>query len=193
MASRIFSIRLDDATVEALERVQSPEDDSLNTTLKRVVLDALGIDVNIAVNIVNNDERLQELVDFKTAYLADAMNEIKHSLEAEIKALKVRLDSLAPATAITTDAIAIASPTVGIAPEATDLSDQMFVCPDCGIMGAKGIDFTSEGTTKAGTPRLKCKHCNAVKVESRFAKQDQPEKQTWEQKASDVLDEVNWQ
>lgn len=102
MASRIFSIRLDDTAVEALERVQSPDDDSLNTTLKRVVLDALGIDVNIPVNIVNADERLQELVDSKTAYLADAMNEIKHSLESKIEALKVRLDSLAPTTGGTT-------------------------------------------------------------------------------------------
>lgn len=101
MASRIFSIRLDDAAVEALERVHLPDDDSLNTTLKRVVLNALGIDVNIPVNVVNNDERLQELVDSKTAYLVDAMNEIKHSLEAEIEALKVRLDSLAPAIAST--------------------------------------------------------------------------------------------
>lgn len=106
MASRIFSIRLDDRVVEALERVHSPDDDSLNTTLKRVVLDALGIDVNIPINIVSNDERLQKLVDSKTAYLADAMNEIKHSLESrtevlenEIEVLKLRLDSLAPATA----------------------------------------------------------------------------------------------
>lgn len=193
MASRIFSIRLDDRVVEALEALQLPDDDSLNATAKRVLTNAVGIDVNTPVHTVNNDERLQELVDNKTAYLADAMNEIKYSLEGrtevlekEIEVLKLRLNSLAPATAI-------ASPNVGIAPKDTDLSDQMFVCPDCGTMGAKGIDFTSEGTTKAGTPRLKCKHCNAVKVESRFAKQDQSEKQTWEQKASDVLDGVNWQ
>ncbi|MBW4456608.1 MAG: hypothetical protein KME55_30175 [Nostoc indistinguendum CM1-VF10] len=140
---------------------------------------AVGIDVNAPVNTVNNDERLQELVDSKTAYLADAMNEIKHSLEAEIEALKARLDSLAPATAI--------------APKATHLSDQMFICPECETMGEKGIDFTNEGTTKPGTIRLRCKHCNTVKIESRFVKQDQPEMQTWEQKASNALDEVNWQ
>ncbi|MEH2378772.1 MAG: hypothetical protein V7K27_07680 [Nostoc sp.] len=73
-----------DSAVEALERVQSVDDDSLNATAKRVLLDALGIDVNSTVNTVNNDERFQELVDNKTAYLADAMNEIKNSLKAEI-------------------------------------------------------------------------------------------------------------
>lgn len=101
MASKIFSIRLDDRVVAALERFQSPDDDSLNTTLKRFVIDALGIDVNTPVNAVNNDERLQELVDAKTAYLATAMNEIKHSLESEIEVLRLRVDSLTPATAAT--------------------------------------------------------------------------------------------
>lgn len=100
MASRIFSIRLDDSAVEALERLQSTDDESLNATAKRVLLDALGIDINIPVNAVNKDERLQELVDAKTAYLATAMNEIKHSLESEIEVLRLRLDSLTPATAV---------------------------------------------------------------------------------------------
>lgn len=100
-SSRIFSIRLDDIAVGALERLQSTDDDSLNATAKRVLLDALGIDVNIPVNPVNNDERLQELVDAKTAYLATAMNEIKHSLEREIEVLRLRVDSLTPATAAT--------------------------------------------------------------------------------------------
>ncbi|MEH2380267.1 MAG: hypothetical protein V7K27_15505 [Nostoc sp.] len=79
--------------------MQSVDDDSLNATAKRVLLDALGIDVNSTVNTVNNDERFQELVDNKTAYLADAMNEIKNSLKAEIDILKLRLDSLAPTIA----------------------------------------------------------------------------------------------
>ena len=100
-SSRIFSIRLDDSAVEALERLQSTDDQSLNATAKSVLLDALGIDVNTPVNAVNNDERLQELVDAKTAYLATAMNEIKHSLESEIEALRLRLDSLTSATAAT--------------------------------------------------------------------------------------------
>ncbi|MHC5772179.1 MAG: hypothetical protein ACYTXI_43090 [Nostoc sp.] len=95
MASKIFSIRLDDRVVAALEALQSPDDDSLNTTLKRFVIDALGIDVHSSINTVNstvnNDERMQELIDSKTAYLADAMNEVKHSLESEIEALKTRL------------------------------------------------------------------------------------------------------
>jgi len=39
----------------------------------------------------HNDERLQELIDNKTSYLADAMNEVKRLLEDEIEALKTRL------------------------------------------------------------------------------------------------------
>jgi len=41
--------------------------------------------------VKQNDERLQELIDNKTSYLADAMNEVKHSLESQIEALKTRL------------------------------------------------------------------------------------------------------
>lgn len=136
MASRIFSIRLDDTAVEALERVQSPSDDSLNTTLKRVVLDALGIDVNIPVNIVNSDERLQELVDAKTAYLATAINEIKNSLETEIEALRLKVDSLTTAKTAKT----------AIATKAT--SDNP-TCPICG---------TSDKVTKNGRGGWICKN-----------------------------------
>lgn len=62
MASRIFSIRLDDRVIEALEALQLPDDNSLNTTLKRFIIDSLGIDVNSPVHTVNNNERLQELI-----------------------------------------------------------------------------------------------------------------------------------
>lgn len=41
--------------------------------------------------VETSDERLQELIDSKTQYLAHAMNEVKHSLEGEIEALKTRL------------------------------------------------------------------------------------------------------
>jgi Ribbon-helix-helix protein, copG family len=41
--------------------------------------------------VEHNTEYLQELIDNKTSYLADAMNEVKHSLESEIEALKTRL------------------------------------------------------------------------------------------------------
>ena len=127
MASRIFSIRLDDTAVEALEALQLPSDDSLNTTLKRFVINGLGITVNTSVHTVNNDERLQELVDYKTAYLADAMNEIKHSLEAEIEALKVRLDALTPVTPIS------AKPVAKSTAIATKATDDKPPCPICGI------------------------------------------------------------
>lgn len=42
-------------------------------------------------SVEQNDERLQELIDAKTSYLADAMNEVKHSLEGQIEELKARL------------------------------------------------------------------------------------------------------
>lgn len=41
--------------------------------------------------VLQNTEYLQELIDSKTSYLADAMNEVKHTLEGEIEALKTRL------------------------------------------------------------------------------------------------------
>lgn len=40
---------------------------------------------------VSQDERLQELIDSKTQYLADAMSEIKHTLEGQIEELKAQL------------------------------------------------------------------------------------------------------
>lgn len=155
MASRIFSIRLDDRVVEALEALKLPDDDSLNTTLKRFVIDSLGIDVNSPVHTVNSNERLQELVDFKTAYLADAMNEIKHSLEgrtealeSEVQALKLRLDSLTSSTPITAKTVAI--PTA-IATKATNIRP---TCPHCQSTVSIG-----NGKDRHGLPRYKCKDC----------------------------------
>lgn len=94
MASRIFSIRLDDSAVEALQRLQTLDDDSLNATAKRVLLDALGIiDVN-KVNTVNtSDDRLQELIDSKVAHLATAINTLKDELESKISNLATELNS----------------------------------------------------------------------------------------------------
>jgi len=164
MASRIFSIRLDDRVVEALEALQLPDDDSLNTTLKRFVIEGLGIDVSTPVNIVNNDERLKELVDNKTAYLADAMNEVKDSLEAEIealkqslkkeikalKALRARVDDLTPATAVS------ASPTA--MPTAVNYTDKATntrpTCPHC-----KSTISIGNGKDRHGLSRYKCKNC----------------------------------
>lgn len=42
-------------------------------------------------SVLQSDEHIQQLIDNKTRYLADAMNEVKHSLESEIEALKTRL------------------------------------------------------------------------------------------------------
>ncbi|MBN3946396.1 MAG: hypothetical protein HWQ38_07855 [Nostoc sp. NMS7] len=38
-----------------------------------------------------SDEHIQELIDSKTQYLANAMNEVKDNLEGEIESLKTRL------------------------------------------------------------------------------------------------------
>ena len=153
MASRIFSIRLDNTVVAALEALQLPSDDSLNTTLKRFVINGLGITVNTSVDTVNNDERLQELVDFKTAYLTDVMNEVKHSLESrtealesEIEALKLRLDSLASDAPITAKSVAMPSAGGAIATKATDDKP---ACPICG---------TNDYVISHGAGRWMCKN-----------------------------------
>lgn len=193
MASRLISIRLDASAVEALERLQISDDTSLAVTAKRVLLTSLGIDVNASVQGVNNasDERLQELIDNKTAYLAASLNELKHSLEGEIEVLRTRLDALTHSPAAT----AIAPKATKGMSKATEIQSENsnYVCPDCGAVGTKPNDFTSEGTTKSGTPKLKCKHCGSVRVESKFLAQEPTKSETWEQKASDLLDEVSWQ
>lgn len=43
---------------------------------------------------VLRDDQIQEIVDTKTAYLATAMNAVKHTLESEIEALKAKLEGL---------------------------------------------------------------------------------------------------
>jgi tRNA A37 threonylcarbamoyladenosine dehydratase len=43
---------------------------------------------------VQQIEQIQELIDSKMAYLADGMNEVKQSLEAEIEALKTKFEVL---------------------------------------------------------------------------------------------------
>lgn len=103
MASQVLSIRLDDEAIEAL-RVLQIDDETLHTTAKRILLASLGIDVNVSVQNVNNasNERIQELIDSKVAYIATAMNDLKQSLENEIEVLKNRLDDLTQSPAATT-------------------------------------------------------------------------------------------
>jgi predicted metal-dependent hydrolase len=206
-SSRIFSIRLDDSAVEALERLQSIDDESLNATAKRVMLDALGIDVNIPVNAVNNDERLQELVDAKTAYLATAINEIKHSLESEIEVLRLRLDSLTPATAAT------------VTPETTPQIDDEAL-----LESAIAVETTPQAVKPLSKEELKSK-ANSIartfknkgliinqaviksKILEMYPNSDDwisddarldviralEKQQDWKGKTTDFLDGVNWQ
>jgi hypothetical protein len=194
MASRIFSIRLDDGAVQALERLQAPNDDSLNGTVKRVLLASLGLDVNSSVQPVNNtsDERIQELVDIKTSYLADALNDLRRNLEDEINHLKTQIELLKLSNHVNTSAVSKADRTASNSATETQ-SEDSYLCPKCGTIGKKFTDFINKGKNDSGTPRLKCKHCGTVRIESQFIKQESIKSESWEQKASTLLDEVNWQ
>ncbi|MEH2364612.1 hypothetical protein [Nostoc sp.] len=71
-------------------------------------------------------------------YLADAMNEIKHSLESEIEALRLKVDSLTDATVITAKPATVAA-------KATDIKP---ACPVCG---------TNDYVISHGAVRWMCK------------------------------------
>lgn len=68
-----------------------------------------------------------------------------------------------------------------------------YICPKCGVVGEKGKDFTSKGENSVGNKRLKCRHCNTVRVDSTFLENKlEPKNETWQEKTSDFLDEVKW-
>jgi L-lactate utilization protein LutC len=127
--SQVISLRLDDDVIAKLKALKI-DDENLHATAKRILLEALGMPVNDRKHDVNNDERINELIDSKVAYLATAMNQVKHeledritSLENEIEAFKISTSSPATSEAIT--------------------------CTHCG----------SQNTIKHSGNRRKCKDC----------------------------------
>lgn len=91
--SQHIGFRCPDELVEAIHRRKKETGKEVST----LMIEALNFWLQnkpveqSETNVSQSDERLQELIDNKTRYLADAMNEVKHSLESEIEALKTRL------------------------------------------------------------------------------------------------------
>lgn len=175
MASRIFSIRLDDRVVEALEALQLPDEDSLNTTLKRFVIDALGIDVNSPVHTVNSNERLQELIKqevekaLNTIASQERLQEAVHIIVNEriqnqnniLSDHEFRLGKLEE---LDQEAISstpqVLSPSVKAKPTAipttiaTKATNTRPTCPHC-----QSTISIGNGKDRHGLPRYKCKDC----------------------------------
>ncbi|MBG1259646.1 IS1 family transposase [Nostoc commune] len=171
MASRIFSIRLDDRVVEALEALQLPDDDSLNTTLKRFVIDSLGIDVNSSVHTVNNDERLQELIRqevenaLNTIASQERLQEAVHIIVNECiqnqnnilddhEFRLGKLEELAQEVFSSTPqalSLPVSTKPTAIATKAANVRP---TCPHC-----QSTISIGNGKDRHGLPRYKCKDC----------------------------------
>lgn len=100
MPKRVLSFRINDSELAILQGLQLPEDTSLGQTALRVLRGAMGIDVdavdadpvsNRLESAIPDRELIRDEINERTAYLANAMNEVKNSLEGEIEALKTRL------------------------------------------------------------------------------------------------------
>lgn len=182
MASRIFSIRLDDRAVEALEALRLPDDHSLNTTIKRFIIEGLGIDVNRPVNTVNNNDRLQDLIKQE---VENALNTIA-SQERFQKAVHIavnqriqnqndvlsdhefrlgKLEELAQETISSTPQVS--SPSVKAKPTAipttiaAEAKNIRPTCPHC-----QSTVSISNGKDRHGLPRYKCKDCGRTFTEN---------------------------
>lgn len=100
MRSNIISFRFDDAELEALQALQVPEDKSPSQTAARLLRGLLAgiepstflstpVDMEELVkreveSAIANSERLQEMIAANTAYLAEGINEIKHSVDERL-------------------------------------------------------------------------------------------------------------
>ena len=171
MASRIFSIRLDDRVVEALEALQLPDDDSLNATAKRILTSAVGVDVNTPVHTVNNNERLQELIRqevenaLNTIASQERFQETVHIIVNEriqnqndiLSDHEFRLGKLEESAqegfSSTPQVLSLPVSTkpTAIATKATNIRP---TCPHC-----QSTVSTGNGKDRHGLPRYKCKDC----------------------------------
>lgn len=82
--------------------------------------------------------------------------------------LKQGLDSHTPAVTIPKATITDApSPKVKPTAKVSQRSD-LFICPKCGAIGSKGIDFIRDTQSTARNLKLKCIHCSKSRVASAF-------------------------
>lgn len=100
MTSKVISFRLSDAEIEALQALQSSDDESLNQTAARLLRGIIGtptalsttstpVDIQELIrreveSAIANSERMNELVRANTAYLADDINSVKREVDERL-------------------------------------------------------------------------------------------------------------
>lgn len=96
MSSKVVSFRLSDAEIEALQGLQSSDDESINQTAARLLRGIIGtsdlsttstgVDIQEMIrkeveSAIANSERVSELIRANTAYLADGINSVKREFD----------------------------------------------------------------------------------------------------------------
>ncbi len=100
MSSKVISFRLSDAEIEALQALQSSDDESLNQTAARLLRGIIGtpsalsttstpVDIQELIrreveSAIANSERMNELVRANTAYLADDINSLERKVDERL-------------------------------------------------------------------------------------------------------------
>ncbi|HYX14679.1 MAG TPA: hypothetical protein VE944_09980 [Nostoc sp.] len=106
MSSKVISFRLSDAEIEALQALQSSDDESLNQTAARLLRGIIGtptalsttstpVDIQVLIRRevesalftaagIANSERMNELVRANTAYLADDINSLERKVDERL-------------------------------------------------------------------------------------------------------------
>ncbi|OUL36572.1 hypothetical protein BV372_06870 [Nostoc sp. T09] len=104
MSSKVISFRLSDAEVEALQALQTPEDDaSLNQTAARLVRNVLGASTKPSTNVdiqelvkrevenaITHSEYFKNMIAVHEAYITTGINEIKREVDERLGKLKAR-------------------------------------------------------------------------------------------------------
>ena len=88
MRSNIISFRFDDAELEALQGLQTPEDKSPSQTAARLLRGMLAGTIEPSTGLSTNVDRIEELIDKR---LEIGLAEVRSQLEAQ---LKERLEEL---------------------------------------------------------------------------------------------------
>ncbi len=89
-----YGFRFPDELAERLNEYQKRHKLTRSEAVMQLLTVALDNAPVEQVEQIQQREQLEELVDTKTAYLATAVNELKHSLEGELESLKAKLEGL---------------------------------------------------------------------------------------------------